>query len=98
MSHKIKDIKDEKPYLELEEMPDGDMRICIYIPPYNIDDLKAGFKQKLTISLSKTKVKRMRAKFDKHKHVVAYVDGACTGNPGPAGGGVAFFGRKVAPI
>lgn len=33
----------------------------------------------------------MKEEFSKSKSVVVYIDGACTGNPGPAAGAAIFF-------
>jgi ribonuclease HI len=35
---------------------------------------------------------------DEGYEIVAYTDGSCVGNPGPAGAGCAFFARKLVQV
>ena len=42
---KPKQLKeDEKPYLRIEELKNGDMRVILLIPPFGQEDIKAGYK------------------------------------------------------
>ena len=38
---------------------------------------------------------KMKKKFAKFNSAVVYIDGACTGNPGPAASGACFFGQNI---
>ena len=40
----------------METQDTGDMRIALFMPPFSIKDLQAGFKQKLTMFLTKRKL------------------------------------------
>ena len=91
----LKSLREKKPYLTLEELDGGDMRMSLFMPPYDMDDLKAGYKQKFTLFFSKRKLEQMKSKFAAHNSVVVYIDGACTGNPGPSAAAACFFGRTV---
>ena len=73
-----KELSDEKPYLQMEQLEAGDLRICLFIPPYNINDLKEGYKEKLTMYFSQKKLEQMRKKFAGHNSIVCYIDGACS--------------------
>ena len=86
---------DEKPYLHIEELQNGDMRVILLIPPFEQEDIKAGFKQKLTFFFKKRKLEQMKAKFAKYKSIVVFIDGAVTQNPGPTASAAFFYGRKV---
>ena len=66
--------------------------MSLLLPPYNLEDLKAGYKQKLTMFFKKRWLDQMKKKFKNFNSVVVYVDGACTGNPGPAASSACFFG------
>ena len=92
-----KKLAEEKPYLKIDELGGGDKRLSLFLPPFDLDSLKAGFKMKLTLFFSKRKLQQMKKEFAKHNSVVVYVDGACLNNPGPAAGGACFFGKTVAP-
>lgn len=50
---KQKSIYDEKPYLTMEEPHAGDLRMGLFVPPYDLEELKAGYKKKLTMYLDK---------------------------------------------
>lgn len=93
---RLRDMAEEKPYLQMDKSETGDLRLSLYIPPYNLDDLKDGYKEKLTMFFSKRKLDQMEKKFGDHNLIVVYIDGACISNPGPASGAACFFGRTVA--
>ena len=65
------------------------------IPPFEQEDIKAGFKQKLTFFFKKRKLELMKAKFAKYKSIVVFIDGAVTQNPGPTASAAFFYGRRV---
>ena len=88
-------IEDEKPYLDVENLPDGNMRVSLFLPPFNLEDVKAGYKKKLTFFFKKRKFEQMRAKFAKYKSIVVYIDGSVTKNPGPAASAAVFYGRRL---
>jgi hypothetical protein len=46
----------------------------------------------MTFVFTPTEIERMRKKLDKFEHIVAFTDGACSGNPGMAGSGAVFYG------
>ena len=47
------------------------------IPPFNIDELQQGYKQKLTLFLEESTLRMMREKFAGHDKVNVFIDGAC---------------------
>lgn len=56
---KLKEMTDEKPYLQTEQLEGGDLRLSLFIPPYNINDLQEGYKEKLTMFFNKRKLDQM---------------------------------------
>ena len=45
--------------------------------------------------ISSSEKARLNEIFAKNDDIVTFIDGACTGNPGLAGAGVAFFARSM---
>ena len=90
----VKLIEDEKPYMTYEELHTGDLRITIMIPPFNLDELQRGYKQKLTLFLEQNTLRAMKEKFAGHNEIKVFIDGACSGNPGSAAAGACFFSTK----
>lgn len=45
--------------------------------------------------ISSSEKARLNEIFAKNDDIVTFIDGACTGNPGLAGAGVAFFARSI---
>ena len=86
-------IEDHKPYLTMEKLIGGDMKIALLMPPFDISDLKGGYKQKLTFFFKKSKLQHMQKKFKGVKQVVVFTDGACSNNPGNSGAGAVFFAK-----
>ena len=90
----VKTIGDPKDYMQIIENPNGDLTVKLFVPPYELDKLKAGYKKMLTIVLDKGTREQLREIFDSHKDIVAYTDGASIGNPGESGAGVVFFAKN----
>lgn len=87
--------EDEKPYLTIEGLPNGDLRLSLLIPPFELEDIKAGYRRKLTFFFKERKLEMMRQKFSNYKSIVVFVDGSVMQNPGPAAGVAMFYGRKL---
>ena len=65
------------------------------MPPYNVQNVQQGLDEVYTFSInSKTRAEMTRL-LQQSPEVITYIDGACVGNPGPSGCGVAFFAREV---
>ena len=45
--------------------------------------------------LKKRNLEKMKKKFEGYNSLVIFIDGACTGNPGPAAASACFFGRNI---
>lgn len=45
-------FEDPKPYLTIEEASKGELRFSFLLPPYELEELQNGYKQKLTINFS----------------------------------------------
>ena len=89
-----KTLGDPKNYMDMDESPNGDLTVKLYLPPYELDKLKAGYKKMVTIRLDRATRDQLREIFDSHKDIVAYTDGASIGNPGESGAGVVFFAKQ----
>ena len=88
-----KTLGDPKNYMDMIESPNGDLTVKLYLPPYELDKLKAGYKKMVTIRLDKDTRDQLREIFDSHKDIVAFTDGASIGNPGESGAGVVFYAK-----
>lgn len=67
----------------------------LLMPPYNIDDIQKGYKQKVTFFFKKRKLQQMQKQFAGNKQVVIFTDGACANNPGLAGASACFFAKEI---
>ena len=49
----------------------------VFIPPYDLEALKEGYKFKLKIHLKPAMIQKIESLFEKYPQIVAYIDGAC---------------------
>ena len=47
-----KTMGDPKDYLEMMESSNGDLRVKLYLPPFELDELKLGLKKPLTLQFT----------------------------------------------
>ena len=47
----MKTIGDPKDYLEVKESTNGDLRVKLFLPPYELDELNSGLKKPLTLEI-----------------------------------------------
>ena len=90
-----KTLGDPKDYMEMIEHPNGDLTVKLFLPPYELEKLKAGYRKQLTIVLDRGTREQLREIFDSNKDIVAYTDGASIGNPGESGAGVVFYAKNT---
>lgn len=59
-------LMDPKNYLEMKETSDGGRIFQIFIPPFDLEALKNGFKTQLTVPLKPELIQKMQHRFDQY--------------------------------
>lgn len=73
----------------------GSQTVKVFLPPFDLDQLKGGMTRQYSLPITaneKSSMKRLMTAGN--PDIVAYIDGCCSMNPGPAGSAVVFYKRS----
>ena len=65
------------------------------MPVYDLEGIKRGLRQQLVMSLHQDEIKEIQFLFSQYNKIICYTDGSSLRNPGFAGAGAVFVGKKV---
>ena len=83
-------IDEENWYLNVKrEGSRGALTFNLSLPQFDTSDY-----QKLSFYIGPNERKKMSGLFKGATQVITYINGACNGNPGPSGAGIAFYDRE----